>query len=135
MELALLWVLSLVGVFLVQIKDPAIVDRFSNSSIGLFFENEWWRPFTALFLHADFPHLAGNVMIGGVFCVLVAQSFGQLRGWLLILASGVMGECHHGLGALSGGVSLDRGVDGDLWCAWPVSGNGDRAVLEFAQLS
>ncbi|MEP4078656.1 rhomboid family intramembrane serine protease [Haloferula sp.] len=92
MELAMLWVLLLVGIFLCQIKDPAVTERFSNSSIGLFVEGEWWRPFTALFLHADFHHLAGNVLIGGVFCVMVAQSFGQWRGWLLILASGVMGN-------------------------------------------
>lgn len=92
MEMALLWVLSLVGVFLLQIRDPAMTRDFSNSSIGLFVEGEWWRPFTALFLHADFEHLAGNVLIGGVFCVFVAQSFGQVRGWLLILASGVLGN-------------------------------------------
>lgn len=92
MELAMLWVLSLVGVFLFQVRDPAITSRFSNSSLGLWVEGEWWRPLTALFLHADFEHLAGNVLIGGVFCVLVAQSFGQWKGWLLILASGFMGN-------------------------------------------
>jgi membrane associated rhomboid family serine protease len=92
MELAMLWLLSLVGMFLFQMREPDLVARFSNSSLGLFAEGEWWRPFTALFLHTDFPHLAGNVLIGGVFCVFVAQSFGQLRGWVLILASGVLGN-------------------------------------------
>lgn len=92
MELAMLWVLSLVSVFLFQVRNPDLTRDFSNSSIGLFSDHEWWRPFTALFLHADFPHLAGNVLIGGVFCVFVAQSFGQLKGWLLIIASGVMGN-------------------------------------------
>ena len=92
MELALVWVLSLVGVFFLQLKDPGISDRFCNSSIAVLGHAEWWRPFTALFLHADFPHLAGNVFLGGVFCVFVAQSFGQVRGWLLILASGTLGN-------------------------------------------
>jgi membrane associated rhomboid family serine protease len=32
------------------------------------------------------------VLIGGTFCVFVAQSFGQWRGWFLILASGVLGN-------------------------------------------
>jgi rhomboid protease GluP len=99
MELGLLWVLSLVAIFLLQIKDPGISDRFCNSSVDVVAGGEWWRTITALFLHGDLPHLAGNVFIGGVFCYFVAQSFGQLRGWVLILASGVMGNAlnavHH----------------------------------------
>lgn len=91
-ELAILWVLSLVVVFALQHKDPAISDLYCNSSVGLFGEGEWWRPFTALFLHGDLGHLAGNIFIGGIFCLMVAHSFGQLRGWLLILASGVVGN-------------------------------------------
>ncbi|MFC7338457.1 rhomboid family intramembrane serine protease [Haloferula chungangensis] len=92
MELALIWVLSLVGIFLFQIKDPSISDRFCNSAVDVVAGGEWWRTFTALFLHADAPHLLGNVFIGGVFCYFVAQSFGQLRGWMMILASGVLGN-------------------------------------------
>lgn len=92
MELAVIWVMMLVVVYLCQLRDPGITGRFLNSSTALFSEGQWWRPFTALFLHADFAHLAGNALIGGVFCVLVAQSFGQLRGWLLILASGTLGN-------------------------------------------
>lgn len=99
MELGLLWVLSLVAIFLLQIKDPGISDRFCNSSVDVVAGGEWWRTFTALFLHGDLPHLAGNVFIGGVFCYFVVQSFGQIRGWVLILASGVMGNAlnavHH----------------------------------------
>ncbi|MEM1083672.1 MAG: rhomboid family intramembrane serine protease [Verrucomicrobiota bacterium] len=91
-EVAALWVLSLVVVYVLQLKDPAISDRFCNSSIGLFADGEWWRPFTALFLHGDFPHLLGNVFIGGIFCLMVVHSIGQVRGWLLILASGVVGN-------------------------------------------
>jgi membrane associated rhomboid family serine protease len=53
---------------------------------------EWWRPFTSLFLHADPGHLLGNVFIGGVFCVMVAQSVGAWRGWALILAAGTLGN-------------------------------------------
>ncbi len=53
---------------------------------------EWWRPFTSLFLHADFNHLLGNVCFGVIFCVLVAHSVGPVLGWVLILASGVMGN-------------------------------------------
>jgi rhomboid protease GluP len=51
---------------------------------------EWWRPITALFLHADGAHLLGNALLGGVFCVLVAHAIGAFRGWLLILACGAV---------------------------------------------
>ena len=36
----------------------------------------WWRAITALFLHADLVHLAGNVLFGGVFLVMLSQSVG-----------------------------------------------------------
>lgn len=91
-ELALLWVLSLLAVFIIQGRDPGLVDRFSNSSVAIYQQGQWWRAFTALFLHADGEHLLGNLLIGGVFCILVANTFGQWRGWLLIMASGTLGN-------------------------------------------
>ena len=36
----------------------------------------WWRAITALFLHADLVHLAGNVLFGGIFLVMLSQSIG-----------------------------------------------------------
>jgi membrane associated rhomboid family serine protease len=50
------------------------------------------------------------VFIGGIFCLMVAHSFGQLRGWMLILASGVLGNAinaaaHYPEGFLSLGAS------------------------------
>jgi membrane associated rhomboid family serine protease len=88
----LLWVLSLVLVFRWQTADPTLADRAASSSIGLFADGEWWRPFTALFLHADRMHLAGNVITGSCFALLVARSLGAWRGWLLILVAGVLGN-------------------------------------------
>jgi membrane associated rhomboid family serine protease len=34
----------------------------------------------------------GNIFIGGIFCVMVAQSVGAWRGWALILAAGTLGN-------------------------------------------
>ncbi len=78
--------------FLYQETSPWLVDRASSSSIGLIENHEWWRPFTALFLHADPPHLIGNLLSGMFFGTLVARSIGPLRGWALILASGTVGN-------------------------------------------
>ncbi|MDH3647837.1 MAG: rhomboid family intramembrane serine protease [Gammaproteobacteria bacterium] len=53
---------------------------------------EWWRAVTALMLHADVAHLAGNVVIGGVFGLFVGQLLGQGLAWSLILAGGALGN-------------------------------------------
>ncbi len=89
-ELALFWALALVFVFLNQ--SAAVTEKFCNSSRALFDQGEWWRPFSSLFLHGDFNHLIGNILIGGIFCVLVAHSVGPILGWVIILASGVLGN-------------------------------------------
>ncbi len=90
MDLAWLWLLSLLVVFWTQGQDPGLSDRFCNSTRAMLDDGEWWRPFTSLFLHADGAHLLGNALLGGVFCVLVAQAFGALRGWVCILGCGTL---------------------------------------------
>lgn len=92
LEVAMLWVLVLGFVFLRQMADPDITDRFMNSTAGVLEKGEWWRPFTALFLHADMEHLAGNVVIGGFFCLMVATAFGPWRGWGMIFLAGYLGN-------------------------------------------
>lgn len=92
LEVALIWVALLVLVYFRQLTDPAVTGQFLNSSHGVFTGHEWWRPFTALFLHADAEHLAGNAAIGGFFGVMVAASFGPWRGWGLILLTGFLGN-------------------------------------------
>jgi membrane associated rhomboid family serine protease len=91
-ELALLWALVLLFVFAKQNESASVAERFCNSSLALFDHGEWWRPFTSLFLHGDLNHLLGNVLIGGIFCVLVAHTIGPLLGWILIFASGMLGN-------------------------------------------
>jgi membrane associated rhomboid family serine protease len=53
---------------------------------------EWWRIITALTLHADGPHLLGNILIGGYFVARLCQLTGSGLGWILILASGAIGN-------------------------------------------
>ena len=87
-----LWAICLIGVFLLQNADPTLADRAASSSTGLIGNREWWRPFTALFLHGDLPHLVGNLLSGLFFGTLVAKSIGPWRGWALILACGTLGN-------------------------------------------
>ena len=88
--LALLWVVTLFVVFGFQMQYPWVTGRFSNSSLDLFDGGEWWRPFTAMFLHADDAHLLGNVVFGLIFFLPVTWSVGPRTGWLLILISGTL---------------------------------------------
>jgi rhomboid protease GluP len=86
------WVLVLMAVFYWQGQDAMLVDRAASSSVGIFGRGEWWRPFTALFLHADIPHLVGNLVGGTIFATLVSKAIGPLRAWPMILICGALGN-------------------------------------------
>jgi membrane associated rhomboid family serine protease len=53
---------------------------------------EWWRAITALTLHADLAHLAGNVVFGAALGVVLAQSIGVGLAWWGFLLSGAIGN-------------------------------------------
>jgi rhomboid protease GluP len=75
---------------------------------GLIVDGEWWRAATALGLHADLGHLAGNLAFGGLLGLLLAQPLGVGFAWLAILLAGAAGNAvnavlhpaaHTGVGA------------------------------------
>lgn len=88
----LLWFAALMGAYHWQGSPSADVDRFVSSSIDLIENHEWWRPLTSLFLHADVPHLAGNLLVGLGFTIFVARSIGAWKAWALILLCGALGN-------------------------------------------
>ncbi|MHC5112342.1 MAG: rhomboid family intramembrane serine protease [Planctomycetota bacterium] len=63
-----------------------------KTSVVLIRDGEWWRTFTALTLHSGFPHLAANLMAGGLFGRFAGQMLGSGVGWLAILLSGAAGN-------------------------------------------
>lgn len=85
---AALWAISLLVVFVLQDRDSTLVRRGASSSIDMISYGHWWRPFSALFLHADIGHLAGNIVGGVIFGNLVAKMLGSILGWLLIIFCG-----------------------------------------------
>lgn len=87
-----IWASVLVLIHLWQGGNPDLSDAAASSSKAFIEGGEWWRPFTALFFHADMPHLAGNLLSGMLFGTLVSKCVGPLRGWLLILLSGAVGN-------------------------------------------
>jgi rhomboid protease GluP len=52
---------------------------------------EWWRSVTALTLHADAGHAAGNAVLGGLLLALLARSVGPGMASALMLLSGATG--------------------------------------------
>ena len=52
---------------------------------------EWWRTVTALTLHADAGHVAGNAVLGGLLLALLARSVGPGMASALMLLSGAAG--------------------------------------------
>lgn len=53
---------------------------------------EIWRTVTALTLHADVPHLVGNILFGGLFGLFVGQLLGSGLAWCSILFAGALGN-------------------------------------------
>ncbi len=54
--------------------------------------HQWWRLVTALTLHADVVHLAGNMIIGGGIIHLLCKVLGAGLGLALIFLAGISGN-------------------------------------------
>ena len=59
---------------------------------GAMLAGQWWRALTALTLHADIAHLAGNILFGAVFGGFAGRYLGPGVAWLLILCAGAVGN-------------------------------------------
>ncbi len=66
--------------------------RAGMSHAGLIREGEWWRAVTALGLHADSIHLAGNLVFGLVFGFLAGELLGWGLAWSGMLLAGALGN-------------------------------------------
>ena len=85
-----LWALVVATVFWIQGEQPGWLERSGAlEPQGLLVRGEWWRPFTALFLHGNTAHLVANVLTGTLVFAVVGATFGRLRGWLLLAVAAV----------------------------------------------
>jgi len=99
--------------FLFEARDAFGVDWLAagRAQAGAIRSGEWWRCLTALSLHGDLTHLAGNVVFGSAFAIILAQNVGSGLAWLGFLAAGGAGnalnawiqpESHTSIGASTG---------------------------------
>lgn len=63
---------------------------WSRDGVEIFREGEWWRPFTALWVHADMGHLLSNLSFGALLGWFVLKAYGVGWGWVWIFVSGVL---------------------------------------------
>ncbi|MCF8105729.1 MAG: rhomboid family intramembrane serine protease [Desulfohalobiaceae bacterium] len=55
-------------------------------------KGEWWRLVTGLTLHGDPAHLVGNLIVGGIFLILLSREIGTGMAWFFGLVSGLAGN-------------------------------------------
>jgi rhomboid protease GluP len=87
-----LWVLVVLAAFWAQGAWSSATDTFALDTAAVFDRGEVWRPFTALFLHADSGHLVSNVLAGLFIFSAVLSTIGRARGWLLLAISSTVGN-------------------------------------------
>lgn len=116
-EAALVYAIVMLTVFLAERHGSYGFDwrQAGFASAAAIRAGAWWRAVTALFLHADALHLAGNVIFGGLFGVMLAQSVGAGGAWLVFLLAGGLGNAanawlqspsHGSIGASTGVFAL-----------------------------
>jgi rhomboid protease GluP len=88
---ATLWAAALGVAHLASIRWPALYD-WGRLATPELWAGEWWRPFTALWLHSGIGHLVGNAVLGALFFALVVRLFGHGRAWLLVLGAATIGN-------------------------------------------
>src|SRR5262249_6779790 len=57
-----------------------------------FLRGEWWRAATALTLHADYAHAAGNLVVGAVLLWALARRIGPAAAAWIALLGGMAGD-------------------------------------------
>jgi membrane associated rhomboid family serine protease len=88
----LLWVLGVCAVYWAQGKRPGLTDAGLLDAPRVFGHGEWWRAWTALWLHADLGHLISNAISGWMVFSAVIATFGLCAGWGLIAAAAIAGN-------------------------------------------
>ena len=71
--------------------------RAGMAQAALIRDGEWWRTLTALGLHADPVHLAGNLLFGIAFAFLAGQLLGWGVAWCGLLLAGALGNALNAL--------------------------------------
>ena len=72
-------------------ENPEVLLDFGAMFSPLIAEGQYWRLFTAMFLHADLPHLAVNGLALLIFGQIVERAFGHVRFLIIYILAGLFG--------------------------------------------
>lgn len=90
---ALLWGCVTLVIYRAQLALPGRLESLGAlDARAIFTGGEWWRAFSALFLHADAGHLIANLASGVALFGIVDAEFGRGRGWLLLAVASIWGN-------------------------------------------
>lgn len=118
------WVAPIASIFWLSTESAGLRDA-GVMDAQLVLRGEWWRLFTAVWLHGDLGHLAMNLVIGLPLVGLAMGVWGSGSGFLAILLAGALGNVatlafsmgqHRSLGA-SGLVMGALGLLAAQWLA------------------
>jgi rhomboid protease GluP len=84
----------LLAIFIALRASPLGLDWYGAGRLeaGRVVAGEWWRVVTALTMHIELDHLAGNLAFGAFFGYFVGRYLGGGVGWLTIVAGGAAGN-------------------------------------------
>ena len=114
---ALLWT-TILGVFwLLQTGSAFDADwaRLGRTEGAMTREGEWWRAVTSLTLHADGPHVAGNLLFGALFVGVAGQFLGTGLALFGAFSAGTIGNLLNG--AFRGYTSTSLGASTAVFAA------------------
>lgn len=84
--------LWLLGLFFVLTSGENIIQNFGIKDTSAIIEGEYWRLFTAMFLHLDFEHLLFNSIMLVILGISIERLFGTKKFLFIYLVSGIMGN-------------------------------------------
>jgi rhomboid protease GluP len=88
----LVWAATVLVIFNLSRHSPEWIEQGALRSTAMFERGEWWRLFTALFLHADAAHVISNALSGLLVFSAVLSTVGRARGWLLLFVASMLGN-------------------------------------------
>lgn len=82
----------IVSAMLIGPRADTVWFRRGSADAARIVAGEWWRAFTALSLHADAGHAAGNAVAAGILLTALARRLGPAIAVWVALAAGVAGN-------------------------------------------
>ena len=107
-------IVACVIVYILQLADPTVTFKYAMQPFALH-AGEWWRLFTAMFLHSpnSYIHIIFNMYVLYMYGPQVEQAFGHVRFALLYVAAGLAGSAaSYGFGSCAGGVGASGAIFG-----------------------